>query len=136
MAWPHGGFGRVINITSSAVKAPIDVFGFVQRRAQWPDGLCGGRGAQQIASQGVTINNLLPGKFDTDRLATTMQAACHQDWQKARRGPRGAASPDSGWPLQERRRVRRHLRFPVACMALTSPARTCWLTVVRLRACN
>ena len=57
------GFGRIVNITSSAVKAPIDILGL-------------SNGARSgIAAQGVTINNLLPGKFDTDRIAATLQAA-------------------------------------------------------------
>jgi 3-oxoacyl-[acyl-carrier protein] reductase len=67
------GFGRIVNITSSAVKAPIDILG-LSNGAQRPDRLCGGRGAFRHCRQGVTINNLLPGKFDTDRLKTTFAA--------------------------------------------------------------
>ena len=68
------GFGRVINITSSAVKAPIDVLGLSNGARSGLTGFVAGVARSKIASQGVTINNLLPGKFDTDRLATTMQA--------------------------------------------------------------
>ncbi len=62
-------FGRIVNITSTSVKAPVD-------------GLCLSNGARagltgfiagisrEVAGHNVTINNLLPGKFDTDRLRT------------------------------------------------------------------
>src|SRR5574343_1330397 len=69
------GFGRIVNITSSAVKAPIDVLGLSNGARSGLTGFVAGVARSKIASQGVTINNLLPGKFDTDRLATTMQAA-------------------------------------------------------------
>lgn len=69
------GFGRVINITSSAVKAPIDVLGLSNGARSGLTGFVAGVARSKLAGQGVTINNLLPGKFDTDRLATTMGAA-------------------------------------------------------------
>ena len=48
-------------------------------------GFVAGVARSKIASQGVTINNLLPGKFDTDRLATTMQAVATKTGKKARK---------------------------------------------------
>ena len=69
------GFGRIVNITSSAVKAPIDILGLSNGARTGLTGFVAGLARSGIAAQGVTINNLLPGKFDTDRLAATHQAA-------------------------------------------------------------
>ena len=69
------GFGRIVNITSSAVKAPIDILGLSNGARSGLTGFVAGVSRSKIASRGVTINNLLPGKFDTDRLAATVTAA-------------------------------------------------------------
>ena len=69
------GFGRIINITSSAVKAPIDILGLSNGARSGLTGFVAGVSRSKIAARGVTINNLLPGKFDTDRLAATVAAA-------------------------------------------------------------
>lgn len=69
------GFGRIINITSSAVKAPIDILGLSNGARSGLTGFVAGVARSKIAARGVTINNLLPGKFDTDRLAATVTAA-------------------------------------------------------------
>jgi 3-oxoacyl-[acyl-carrier protein] reductase len=69
------GFGRIVNITSSAVKAPIDILGLSNGARSGLTGFVAGVARSKIAAQGVTINNLLPGKFDTDRLAATVVAA-------------------------------------------------------------
>lgn len=68
------GFGRVINITSGAVKAPIDVLGLSNGARSGLTGFVAGL-ARKTVAKNVTINNLLPGPFDTDRLATTMKGA-------------------------------------------------------------
>ena len=60
-------FGRIVNITSSAVKAPIDVLGLSNGARTGLTGFVAGL-ARKVAPHGVTINNLLPGPFDTDRL--------------------------------------------------------------------
>ena len=60
-------FGRIVNITSSAVKAPIDVLGLSNGARSGLTGFVAGL-ARKVAPHGVTINNLLPGPFDTDRL--------------------------------------------------------------------
>ena len=63
------GFGRVINITSSSVKAPIDFLGLSNGARSGLTGFVAGLARQpRLAARGVTINNLLPGSFDTDRL--------------------------------------------------------------------
>ena len=75
------GFGRIVNITSSAVKAPIDILGLSNGARSGLTGFVAGVARSAIAAQGVTINNLLPGKFDTDRLATTFAAAAQKSGQ-------------------------------------------------------
>jgi 3-oxoacyl-[acyl-carrier protein] reductase len=62
------GFGRIINITSSAVKSPIDILGLSNGARSGLTGFVAGVARSGLAAQGVTINNLLPGIFDTDRL--------------------------------------------------------------------
>lgn len=62
------GFGRIINITSGAVKAPIDILGLSNGARSGLTGFIAGAARSPLAAQGVTINNLLPGAFDTDRL--------------------------------------------------------------------
>jgi 3-oxoacyl-[acyl-carrier protein] reductase len=69
------GFGRVVNITSSAVKAPIDVLGLSNGARSGLTGFVAGVARSNLAAQGVTINNLLPGSFDTDRLRGNFQNA-------------------------------------------------------------
>lgn len=69
------GFGRIVNITSSAVKAPIDILGLSNGARSGLTGFVAGVARSAIAARGVTLNNLLPGKFDTDRLAGTISAA-------------------------------------------------------------
>ncbi len=72
------GFGRVVNITSMAVKAPIDVLGLSNGARSGLTGFVAGLARSGIASKGVTVNNLLPGAFDTDRLRTTMAGAAQR----------------------------------------------------------
>ncbi|MEO8344500.1 MAG: SDR family oxidoreductase [Betaproteobacteria bacterium] len=66
-------FGRIVNITSAAVKAPIDVLGLSNGARSGLTGFVAGL-ARKVAGHNVTINNLLPGYFDTDRLRGTMSA--------------------------------------------------------------
>jgi 3-oxoacyl-[acyl-carrier protein] reductase len=67
------GFGRIVNITSSSVKAPIDVLGLSNGARSGLTGFIAGV-ARQVAASGVTINNLLPGAFDTDRIKANFAA--------------------------------------------------------------
>lgn len=63
------GYGRIVNITSSAVKAPIDFLGLSNGARSGLTGFVAGTARQaRLAARGVTINNLLPGSFDTERL--------------------------------------------------------------------
>ncbi len=75
------GFGRIVNITSSAVKAPIDILGLSNGARSGLTGFVAGASRSKIAAQGVTINNLLPGSFDTDRLKGNMQGAAQKTGQ-------------------------------------------------------
>ena len=67
-------FGRIVNITSGAVKAPIPQLGLSNGARTGLTGFAAGL-ARQVAMHNVTINNLLPGAFATDRLQATMAAA-------------------------------------------------------------
>ena len=60
-------FGRIVNITSSAVKAPIEVLGLSNGARAGLTGFVAGI-ARKTVINNVTINALLPGPFDTDRL--------------------------------------------------------------------
>jgi len=62
-------FGRIVNITSGAVKAPIPVLGLSNGARSGLTGFMAGL-ARDVAGEGVVINNLLPGQFATDRIAT------------------------------------------------------------------
>jgi 3-oxoacyl-[acyl-carrier protein] reductase len=72
-AMAQSGFGRIVNITSSSVKAPIDVLGLSNGARSGLTGFVAGVARSGLAAQGVTINNLLPGVFDTDRIKTMLQ---------------------------------------------------------------
>lgn len=66
-------FGRIVNITSTSVKAPIPHLGLSNGARAGLTGFVAGL-ARQVAHANVTINNLLPGPFDTDRLRSTFAA--------------------------------------------------------------
>ena len=63
-------FGRIVNITSGAVKAPIDILGLSNGARSGLTGFVAGL-ARKTVAHNVTINNLLPGPFETDRLRDT-----------------------------------------------------------------
>jgi 3-oxoacyl-[acyl-carrier protein] reductase len=76
------GFGRIVNITSSSVKAPIDILGLSNGARSGLTGFVAGVArTRKLAAAGVTINNLLPGAFDTDRLRATMEGAVKKTGQ-------------------------------------------------------
>ena len=66
-------FGRIVNITSSSVKAPIEILGLSNGARSGLTGFVAGI-ARKTVAHNVTINNLLPGSFDTDRIRTTVEA--------------------------------------------------------------
>ncbi|MEN3931266.1 SDR family oxidoreductase [Microvirga sp. W0021] len=65
-------FGRIVNITSSAVKAPIDILGLSNGARSGLTGFVAGI-ARKTVRHNVTINNLLPGPFETARLQHTLE---------------------------------------------------------------
>lgn len=72
------GFGRIVNITSSSVKAPIDALALSNGARSGLTGFVAGL-ARRTVVHNVTINNLLPGQFDTDRLRANFAHAAGQD---------------------------------------------------------
>jgi 3-oxoacyl-[acyl-carrier protein] reductase len=68
------GFGRIINITSSAVKAPIDILGLSNGARSGLTGFVAGVARGGAVAKNVTINNMLPGIFDTDRIVSNFSA--------------------------------------------------------------
>jgi 3-oxoacyl-[acyl-carrier protein] reductase len=70
------GFGRIVNLTSSAVKAPIASLGLSNGARSGLTGFIAGL-AREVAPHGVTINNLLPGTFGTDRLMGMIAIEAH-----------------------------------------------------------
>ena len=67
------GFGRIVNITSSAVKAPIDILGLSNGARTGLTGFVGGI-ARKTVQHNVTINNILPGLFGTDTMFSRVEA--------------------------------------------------------------
>jgi 3-oxoacyl-[acyl-carrier protein] reductase len=82
-------FGRIVNITSSAVKAPIDILGLSNGARSGLTGFVAGL-ARTTVKHNVTINNLLPGFFDTDRQRTTL----------------GQGAKDRGISIEEMKRIK------------------------------
>ena len=70
------GFGRVINITSSTVRVPIPVIGLSNAARAGLTNFVFGL-APSLSAKGVTINNLLPGPFDTNRLRNSKEITRH-----------------------------------------------------------
>jgi 3-oxoacyl-[acyl-carrier protein] reductase len=70
------GFGRIINITTSGVKSP-GTYPQLGISIGVRSGLTGFAGvlSRQVARHNVTINGLLPGRFDTDRLRENLEFA-------------------------------------------------------------
>jgi 3-oxoacyl-[acyl-carrier protein] reductase len=76
------GFGRVVNITSGAVKAPIAELGLSNGARSGLTGFVAGLARQPaLAGRNVTVNNLLPGPFDTERLRSNVAAAAQRQGQ-------------------------------------------------------
>jgi 3-oxoacyl-[acyl-carrier protein] reductase len=66
-------FGRIVNITSAAVKAPIEILGLSNGARAGLTGFVAGLSRKTVINN-VTINALLPGPFETDRLRGTAKA--------------------------------------------------------------
>jgi len=66
-------FGRIVSITSHMVKAPVGMLGLSNGARSGLTGFVGGV-ARDVAQHNVTLNNVLPGQFDTDRLKNNQRA--------------------------------------------------------------
>jgi 3-oxoacyl-[acyl-carrier protein] reductase len=83
-AMAERGFGRVVNITSGAVKAPIEVLGLSNGARAGLTGFVAGLARDpRLAARNVSINNLLPGAFDTERLRATLAAGAARQQRDA-----------------------------------------------------
>lgn len=109
------GYGRIINITSSAVKAPIDALGLSNGARSGLTGFVAGLARSGIAAKGVTVNNLLPGAFDTDRLGGLFAVAAQKTGQTV---DALAAQRRKGIPAQ---RFGTPEEFGAVCAFLCSP---------------
>ena len=108
-------FGRIVNITSGAVKAPIDVLGLSNGARTGLTGFVAGIARQvRVASHNVTLNNLLPGPFDTDRLRGTMIGAAQKSGQPLE------AVMDARRKLNPTQRFGTAAEFGAACAFLCS----------------
>lgn len=64
-------FGRIVNITSVTVKAPEETLGLSNGARAGLTGFVAGL-ARKVVAHNVTINNMLPASFDTDRFRSTI----------------------------------------------------------------
>ena len=71
------GFGRIVNITSVSVKMPVAGLDLSSAARAGLTAFVAGV-ARTVADRGVTINNLLPGYFDTDRMRSGLAAAAQR----------------------------------------------------------
>ncbi len=106
-------FGRIINITSGAVKAPIPELGLSNGARTGLTGFVAGL-SRSIAKNNVTVNNLLPGPFDTDRLRANFAFNAKKTGQseEALSAARASANPSGRFGTIE--------EFGAACAFLCS----------------
>ena len=106
-------FGRIINITSSSVKAPIDILGLSNGARSGLTGFVAGLARKTIINN-VNINSMLPGPFDTDRLRNSFNYVSDKTGKSVEevREARAAENPSGrfGTPKE----------FGVACAYLCS----------------
>ena len=88
-------FGRIVNITSGSVKMPIAGLDLSSGARAGLTGFVAGV-ARSVAHANVTINNLLPGAFDTDRIAALIDGQARAERPRRRRDPRRARAGHSG----------------------------------------
>ena len=106
-------FGRIVNITSAAVKAPIEVLGLSNGARSGLTGFVAGI-ARKTVINNVTINGLLPGPFDTDRLrGPVAEGRGRQEGHHGGSADRRARQEQSGRPRRRSRGIRARLRVPV-----------------------
>ena len=106
-------FGRIINITSSSVKAPIDILGLSNGARSGLTGFVAGIARKTIINN-VTINSILPGPFDTDRLRNSFKFVSDKTGQSVEevRAARAAENPSGRFGTPD--------EFGAACAYLCS----------------
>ncbi|MBE0452049.1 SDR family oxidoreductase [Roseovarius autotrophicus] len=107
------GWGRVVNITSQSVKAPIPVLGLSNAARAGLTGYVAGT-ARQVAGKGVVMNNLLPGIHATDRAVSLDQGVAEREGitPEEARAQRAATIPAGRYGTPE--------EFGAACAFLCS----------------
>ena len=106
------GFGRIVNITSLSVYVPIPGLDLSSgARAGLTSFLAGV--ARTVADKNVTINNMLPGKLDTDRLRGPHEPGSVEDPAEGKARRRAAGRKRAGQAARHAGRVRPDLRLPV-----------------------
>ena len=127
-------FGRIVNITSAAVKAPIEILGLSNGARAGLTGFVAGISRKTVINN-VTINGLLPGPFDTDRLRGTGEGrsreARHHAWISC--WPSAPSSIPPGASATPRNSAT-PARSCAAPRPASSPARTSCSTAARFRA--
>ena len=103
-------FGRIVNITSAAVKAPIDILGLSNGARSGLTGFVAGI-ARKTVINNVTINGLLPGPFDTDRLRGPAKAEAARRRHHGGSAARRARQEQPGRPLRRSRGIRAACAF-------------------------
>lgn len=81
------GWGRVVNVTSQSVRAPIPALGLSNTARTGLTGFVAGM-SRQVAGSGVCVNNILPGIHATDRAESLDRGVSQQqgiDMDEARR---------------------------------------------------
>ena len=105
-------FGRIVNITSAAVKAPIEILGLSNGARAGLTGFVAGLSRKTVINN-VTINGLLPGPFETDRLRGTAKAEAEQARHHAGPVAGRTRQAQSRRPLRRPRGIWPCLRLPV-----------------------
>lgn len=107
------GFGRIVNITSYSVKAPIPTLELSNGARAGLTGAVASL-ARKVAKSNVVINNVLPGPFDTDRLRNTTRAIAEKTGRSIGevQAERAAQSPTGRFGTTE--------EFGAACAFLCS----------------
>jgi Short-chain dehydrogenases of various substrate specificities len=127
-------FGRIVNITSAAVKAPYPGLGLSNGARAGLTGFVAGL-ARQVVRHGVTVNNLLPGSHETDRLRALVRPRCRGQGRAVRNRPGQAKAEEVG---QAASAPSKNSAPPAPSSAAptpaTSPARTCSSTAATIRA--
>lgn len=109
------GWGRIVNITSGSVKAPIPQLGLSNAARAGLTGFVAGT-ARQVAGKGVTINNMLPGIHATDRAVMLDAGVSKAQGSHPPRPPHNAKAP---FPRAAMERPRNLVRCVRSCVRNT-----------------